>query len=124
MSLPSYSAGGAVRFAALTTGVRKMQANYSFSPDTSQHQYAVTISGATRTAKLYFDGVLQGVNTNFSATPEIIGPMANNWLGRSQFAADPTMNGAIAEFRIYNGDLDAYSIAAHNVNGPDNTSTN
>ena len=34
------------------------------------------------------------------------------------------MIGSIDEFRIYNGELDAFSIAAHNINGPDTTSTN
>jgi len=124
MFLTPYSGGGTVRFATLTNGGGEQQANHSFTPDANQHQYAVTISGATRTAKLYFDGVLQGVNTNFTATPEIMGATANDFLGKSQFPVDPTMNGSIAEFRIYNGELDAFSIAAHNINGPDTTSTN
>ena len=74
--------------------------------------------------KLYYDGILQGINTNFLLTPEDLGTTVSNYLGRSQYSVDPTMNGGMAEFRIYNGDLDAYSIAAHFVNGPDTLSTN
>jgi hypothetical protein len=35
-----------------------------------------------------------------------------NWLGRSQYPADPYFNGLIDDFRIYNGVLSPAQIAA------------
>lgn len=125
MFLTPYAGGGFVRMSFTTNGGgAEFQVNYANIPDTATHQYAMTLNGASKTAKLYFDGVLQGINTNFQLTPEDLGLSVSNCLGRSQYSADPTMNGTIDEFRIYNGALDAYSIAAHFINGPDTLSTN
>jgi hypothetical protein len=35
-----------------------------------------------------------------------------NWIGRSQYPADPYFNGKIDDFRIYHGALSAAEIAA------------
>jgi hypothetical protein len=118
-------AGSVVRMAFTTNGGgAEYQVNFNTNVDTAQHHYAVTIAGASKTGKLYYDGVLVGLNTNFLLTPEDVGITSSNYLGKSQYGADATMNGSIAEFRLYNGDLDAYSIASHFINGPDTTSTN
>ena len=45
----------------------------------------------------------------------------NNWLGRSQYAGDSTLNGQFQEFRIYNGALNAKAIKRLYANGPDNS---
>ncbi len=37
---------------------------------------------------------------------------SQNWIGRSQFAADPYFNGSIDEFRIYRNALGAEQITA------------
>jgi uncharacterized protein YjdB len=116
------AAGGPTLRTAFTVGGggAETQVNYPFTADlNAQHQYAFTLSGATRLARLYLDGILVGVNTNFLLTPEDAGPTGNNWLGRSQYAADPYFNGNMAEFRIYNGPLDAFTIALNAATGPD-----
>jgi hypothetical protein len=43
----------------------------------------------------------------------------NNWLGRSQFAADPSFSGTYSEFRIYSSARSAAQIAASFASGPD-----
>jgi hypothetical protein len=44
--------------------------------------------------------------------PFQIGNTPRNWIGRSQFANDPYLNGKVDDFRIYNGALTADEIAA------------
>jgi hypothetical protein len=43
----------------------------------------------------------------------------NNWLGRSQYAVDPSFSGTFHEFRIYNVALSAPAIQASFLGGPD-----
>ncbi|MCF7669772.1 MAG: Ig-like domain-containing protein [Verrucomicrobia bacterium] len=43
----------------------------------------------------------------------------NNWLGRSNYSADPYFNGSITEFRIYDGILSADTIMSNFAAGPD-----
>jgi hypothetical protein len=43
----------------------------------------------------------------------------NNWLGRSQWAGDPTFTGMLHEFRIYNVALSATAIQTSFMGGTD-----
>lgn len=43
----------------------------------------------------------------------------NNWLGHSEYSADPYLKGSIDEFRIYDGLLSAAQIQANYAAGPD-----
>jgi hypothetical protein len=56
-------------------------------------------------------------------SPRDIGPTVNDWLGRSQYN-DPSFNGSIDEFRIYNGALTPLQIALDAATGPNNIVTN
>ena len=114
-------AGGPILRTAFTMagGNAEQRVNYPFSVDTAQHQYVFTLSGATTTGKLFLDGVQVGVTTNFTFTPEDLGPMSNMWIGRSQYGADPFFSGSYAEFRIFNGPLSATQIALDAATGPD-----
>jgi hypothetical protein len=71
---------------------------------------AVTLSG--RTATVYVDGLAVAVNTDMTMTPAQVGPMPNNWLGRSQYVSDPGFNGRVDDFRIWRSALDATAVAA------------
>ncbi|MGF6854041.1 LamG-like jellyroll fold domain-containing protein [Paraburkholderia sp. CI3] len=71
---------------------------------------AVTLSGSTLT--LYVNGAAVKSLSNVPFAPWRIGPTAQNWVGRSQFQADPYFNGLVDEFRIYRGALSASQIAA------------
>jgi fibronectin type 3 domain-containing protein len=69
---------------------------------------AVTLSGNTMT--LYVNGSVAGTNTNVTARPSLLGNTTQNYLGKSQFAADPYLNGALDDFRIYSRALSASEI--------------
>ncbi|AMP00205.1 concanavalin A-like lectin/glucanases superfamily protein [Collimonas arenae] len=60
---------------------------------------AVTLSGNGGT--LYLDGSPVGSNPSMFLAPFHLGGTGQNWIGRSQFAADPYFNGLIDDFRIY-----------------------
>jgi hypothetical protein len=114
-------AGGPLLRTAFTVagGGAEQRVNYPFSIDTARHQYVFTLSGATTTGKLFLDGVQVGVTTNFTFTPEDLGPMQNVYIGKSQYPADPYFAGSYDEFRIYNGPLSATQIALDAATGPD-----
>jgi hypothetical protein len=70
---------------------------------------AVTIDGATSEMNLYLDGRV--VDTETTATlPSALGNTTQNWIGRSQYTADPYFGGSFDEFRIYNRALTAGEI--------------
>jgi uncharacterized protein len=48
-----------------------------------------------------------------------LAPTTNNWLGQSEFAANPYFNGSIDEFRVFNDAQTAGQIAFDDANGPD-----
>lgn len=89
-------------------------------PASGQKTHVVWSSDiANHTSWLYLNGSLKAVNTTTIVSPADIGPSLNNWLGRSQFAGDPTFSGSIDEFRIYNGALSALQVALDAAAGPD-----
>ena len=51
--------------------------------------------------KLYQNGELVGTSTSITIRPDEFRPVMN-YIGRSQFIADPMFNGSIDDFRIYN----------------------
>lgn len=71
---------------------------------------AVTLSGNLGT--LYVDGLAVGTNTQMTLAPVDLGETTQNWLGRSQFTADPALPGRVDDFRLYHGALSAAEIAA------------
>jgi hypothetical protein len=117
---PTAAGGAIVRGAITATGAGgEQQVNGTFPNDGFEHQYVWSINGATRTSRLFIDGAQVSVNTNTTLTPEDIGPTSNDWLGRSQYAADAYYVGSINEFRTYNGVLDPLQIAIDGSTGPD-----
>jgi hypothetical protein len=114
-------AGGPILRTAFTVagGGAEQRVNYPFSVDGARHQYVFTLSGATTTGKIYLDGVQVGITTNFTLTPEDLGPLPNMYIGKSQYNADPYFTGSYDEFRIYNGPLSATQIAVDAATGPD-----
>jgi hypothetical protein len=61
-------------------------------------------------ARLYLNGVQVGVSTAMTMRPTSLGSTTNDWIGRSEFAVNPYLDGAIDEFRIYNRALSAAEI--------------
>ncbi len=71
---------------------------------------AVTLAGKVGT--LYVDGAAVGQNTDLELAPFQLGPTSHDWIGRSQYAADPYFEGSIDDFRIYGGALTPEQVAA------------
>ena len=71
---------------------------------------AVTLSGATGT--LYVDGAPVRTNPHMFLAPFRMGSTTQNWLGKSQYSADPTFDGLIDDFRIYRGALSDAAIVS------------
>ena len=69
---------------------------------------AVTLSGNTGT--LYVNGVAVGTNTNMTLRPSSLGSTTQNYLGDSQYTADPALLGSIDDFRIIGRALSAAEI--------------
>ncbi|MCB1133207.1 MAG: hypothetical protein KDN05_18945, partial [Verrucomicrobiae bacterium] len=69
---------------------------------------AVTLGG--NTGKLYVNGTPVATNTGITINPSDFSP-AVNFIGDSQFTADPLFNGSIDDFRIYN-----YALSGAEVN--------
>jgi autotransporter-associated beta strand protein len=109
------SSGSVIEF-----GITKFSSEYgqevitgSAPLGTGWHHVAVTLNGTVGT--IYVDGVQAGVNNYIFLTPDMIGGMVNctnNFIGRSQWPADPYLNGKVEDFRIYNGALSAAQIFA------------
>jgi hypothetical protein len=97
---PRSDATDVLRFAITTTGnaaEQRLSYNYVF-PITTWKHLAVTLAG--NTGRLYLDAVEVANNTALALNPVDLGATANNWLGDSQFTADPTLDGTLDDFRI------------------------
>jgi hypothetical protein len=72
-------------------------------PSLNQWHHVVVVlpEGAPYTGRLYVDGVLQGLNPKMTLHAADLGATDQNFLARSQFAADPTFVGKLDDFRIY-----------------------
>lgn len=71
---------------------------------------ALTLAG--HQATLYVDGVKVGENSGIDFPPFRLGATPRNWIGHSQFDADPGLAGKVDDFRIYDGALTSDEIAA------------
>ena len=97
------SAGGTnlPRFAITTSGNgNEQQINSSIAIQANSWTHvAVTLSG--NTATLYINGVVAGTNTDMTLHPASLGSTTQNYIGKSQWSADPAIQGAVDDFRIY-----------------------
>jgi hypothetical protein len=97
------------RFAITTSGANMEQRiDAPVLAAASWQHVAVTVAGATGT--LYVNGAQLAQNAAMTLNAASLGTTTQNWLGRSQFAADPNLNGQIDEFRIYNRALTASEV--------------
>ena len=111
MMLTPRSSGGRMRFGITTNYGIGEQGIEGPAMVTGQWVHvAVTLSGST--GSLYVNGVLAGSNTAMGHAPFRLGATNQNWIGRSQYAADPYFNGKIDDFRIYRGALGAAEVLA------------
>jgi hypothetical protein len=102
MFLTGNTGGGSIRFAMTVAGNSdEDQATASGVLPSRWHHVAVTIDPGNTTHTLYLDGKLVAQNTEARYTPSDLGQTTQNWIGRSQFSADPYFMGSIDEFYIF-----------------------
>jgi hypothetical protein len=77
----------------------------------------VTYDGDANVSRLFVNAVL--VATDLADRPLSGIRDINNWLGRSQWAADPLFNGQLNELRIYTGIMEPSQVAANYARGPE-----
>ncbi|PSL02756.1 glucose/arabinose dehydrogenase [Haloactinopolyspora alba] len=95
---PSAGGTGNLRY-AITTGAGEQQINGSQPLPTDGWQHvAVTLSGDTGT--LYLNGEPIGTNENMTLSPSDLGQTPQNWIGDSQWSADPLLDGSVDDFAI------------------------
>lgn len=102
--LTPQASSGNMRFAITTTGgtgEQIIEAPYAL-PTNSWCHVAVTLDGTQ--GVLYLDGNPVGTNSNLTIRPwQTLA--RSNYLGRSQYAADPLFNGEIGSFRVFSRPL-------------------
>jgi hypothetical protein len=116
---PSTSSGGGLRVAFSVSGSggeTRVSASAPL-PSGSLHHVAVVIDDTNDRMSLYLDGAQVG-SVAFTSALSSLNDI-NNWLGRSQYAADPELEGSLHEFRIYGAALSADQIAFSFADGPD-----
>lgn len=106
------SSGSNLRFAIKNGGSEQIVQTSPLPVGSWQH-VAVTLSGST--ARLYLNGTQVAQNTGMSITPASFSPRVN-FLGESQFIADPLFNGLMDEVLITDYALSAAQIAGLQTN--------
>ncbi len=72
------------------------------------YHLAVTLGDGK--ARLYINGELKGENESVTIRPSDFRPVLN-YIGRSQYSADPLLKGYVDDFRVYNYALTAEEVA-------------
>ncbi len=98
---PSVGTTGPMRFAIRNDANPESMVTAPNRLPTGWHHVAVTIDGTSMELILYLDGK-NVVSASTITLPADMGQTTQNWLGRSQFAADAYYEGALDECRIYN----------------------
>ncbi|MEU9150611.1 beta-L-arabinofuranosidase domain-containing protein [Streptomyces sp. NPDC048417] len=109
--LAARNANGLPRFAITTGGAGAEQGidGTAALPLDRWSHLAVTIADGTGT--LYVNGTAVARNTAMSLTPAALGTLADHWLGRSHYPADPVFAGAFGGFDVWSRALSADEIA-------------
>lgn len=111
---------GTMRFAIRNGGGEQ----YIETPTPAQNQWhhvAVTLGGGT--ARIFLNGAIVASATGWSAAPSSFSPRMN-FLGKSQFTADPLFNGMMDEVLITDYAIGAAQMASLLTNTPPQFTTN
>ncbi len=98
---PRMGTAGELRF-AITIAGNTAESNITAAATlpSGWHHVAAVIDSASMTMKLYLDGKLAAEGPTLTLTSDL-GETTENYLGRSQYAADAYYFGSLDEFRIY-----------------------
>ena len=93
-----------------------VMSNQALATATMVH-VAVVIDDTNNQMTLYKNGAFESA----VAFPDSLSVLndVNNWLGRSQYAADPSFSGSLHEFRIYGVALSLAQVQASFIGGTD-----
>lgn len=109
MFLTPNSSAGTLRFSITTGGSGpEQQMNAAALATGSWQQVAVTLTA--NMGILYVNGAQVAENASMTLNPASLGTTTQNWLGRSEFAGDPYLDGQIDNFRIYDRALTAAEV--------------
>ena len=99
----------ALRFAITTSGGGgEQQLNGPAITANIWTHIAITVVGNTGT--LYVNGAAVATNTGMTLHPSNLGNTNQNYLGKSQYSADPALQGNVDDLRIFNSGLSAAQI--------------
>jgi concanavalin A-like lectin/glucanase superfamily protein len=105
------NSGSTLRFSITTGGATmEQQMNATSLPTGTWEHVALTLSGGM--GVLYVQGAQVAQSATFTFNPSSLGNTMHNWLGRSQYAADPYLNGQIDNVRIYSRAISAGEVQA------------
>ncbi len=99
---PNNGASGTLRFAVTVSGYA--DEDQATAPDAlpdGWNHVAVTMDAVNNTHTLYINGQVVAENTSARYFPTDLGTTTQNWLGRSEYGADPYYNGSLDDFQIY-----------------------
>jgi len=116
---PKTTTADGLAFGIATDGIDGEQRLVSVpSPGPSEGWTHVAVVLGASSATLYVNGELVVDTASVDLRPEDLGDIDYAWLGRSQFAMDPTFDGAIDEVRIYDRALVGRGHGGVRVSGP------
>ncbi len=98
------------RFAMRTATVGEQIVNAPATLGTGWHHLAVAIDSATMTMKMYVDGAMVRSATT-TLLPKNMGVTTQNWIAKSQYAADAYYKGDVDELRLYDRALTQDEVA-------------
>ncbi|MFI5569620.1 beta-L-arabinofuranosidase domain-containing protein [Streptomyces sp. NPDC051740] len=99
--LAARNANGVPRFAVTTSGPGGEQGLDGTAPLPVGEWSHLAVTLADGTGTLYVDGTAVARSTGITLTPAALGTLTNNWLGRSDFPADPVFAGAFEDVNIH-----------------------
>lgn len=100
LRLRNFLSSGTTAYDAIGNGWNGFTSGDSIDGTAALHHVAVTLNSSTGT--LYVDGQQVGISNGMTVKPSDLGVTTQNWIGHSQFSADPYLDGKVDDFRIYN----------------------
>lgn len=105
--LAARNANGVPRFAVTTSGPGGEQGLDGTAPLPTGEWSHLAVTLADGTGTLYVNGTAVARSTGVTLTPAALGTLTNNWLGRSNFPADPVFAGAFEDVDVFSRALTA-----------------